>query len=202
MTAFHVELDVLCDISLVLRAAFTGGYKESQEKSMRLPEEDVTDFERFMQWTYLGRYQLSGFEAHGTADQRIMELARLYTVADRFDVIKLKHHIIDRVYEIGQVGGTDSAPPHEVIRYMYENSTRLSFFRKLMAAWYLNTRRISSMLSSRNLMLENEIPDLQADVAREAGTRGVMNPFLRDRRVFYEDVFRLNKDIIPHQSVP
>lgn len=186
--AFYVEMDVICDVSPVLKAAFTGGFKESIEKTMRLPEENPIEFHRFMKWTYLDTYYLSPFQSDGTAEDRIMELARLYVLADQFDVVKLKHNIIDRMYEIGQCSSGTYSPPHNVIRYVYDNSTRLSFFRKLLVAWYLKTRRLGLIFGNREIVLENELPDLAADVALEARTRGVMNPFERDRRVFYEDV--------------
>lgn len=186
--AFHVEIDVVCDISPVLNAAFTGGYRETVEKTMNFPEENVDDFYRFINWTYIGRYQLSGFEADGTAPDRIMELAKLYTLADRYDVVRLKHNIIDRIYEIGQCSPPDYAPPHDVIRYVYENSTRLSCFRKLMVAWYHKVRDREH--SASDLQLIKEIRELPTEMDIEARSRGLINPFLRDRRVFYEDVQR------------
>lgn len=186
--AFHVELDVICDASPVLKAAFTGGFRESQDKTMRFPEEDVFEFDRFLRWTYLGSYPLSGFQTDGTAEERLMELARLYVLADRYDVVKLKHNIIDRVYEIGQCTDICTGPSYRVIRYVYANSTRLSFFRKLLVAWYLKARVYGSSFSNREEVLENEIPELQAEVFHESRTRGAVNPFARDRRVFYEDL--------------
>lgn len=185
-TAFHVEMEAICEVSPVLKAAFTGNFRESQEKKMNLPEEDIVNFGRFIQWTYTGSYPLAAFEADGTAEDRIMELAELYVLADRYDVATLKHHIIDRMYEIGQCSDPIAGPPHSIIRYVYDNSTRLSGFRKLLAAWYLNTRRLEFKFSDRGRLLEAEIPELQTEVALEAGVRGTDNPFLRDRRVFYE----------------
>lgn len=186
--AFHVELDVICEVSPVLKAAFTGGFRESQDLIMRFPEEDVFDFDRFLRWTYLGSYPLSGFQTDGTAEERLMELAKLYVLADRYDVVKLKHHIIDRVYEIGQCTDVCTGPSYRVIRYVYANSTRLSLFRKLLVAWYLKARIYGSSFSNREEVLENEIPELQAEVSLESRTRGAVDPFTRDRRVFYEDV--------------
>lgn len=189
--AFHVEMDVLCDVSPVLKAAFTGGFKESQDKTMKLPEEDMIGFDRFLRWVYLGRYPLTNIEADGTAEVRIMELARLYVLADRFDVVPLKHHVIDEMYEIGRISSDQTGPPHHVIRYVYKNSTRLSLFRKLLVAWYLLKRRNHhhgySHSSRMMVALENEIPELRAELALEARTRGPINPFLRDRDVFYEE---------------
>lgn len=184
--AFYLELDVMCDVSPVLKAALTGGFKESVEKTMRFPEENPIEFHRFLKWTYLDTYFLSPFQSDGTAEVRMMELARLYVLADRLDVVKLKHNIIDRMYEIGQCSSSSYGPPHRVIRYIYANSTRTCSFRKLLVAWYFKTRRLALVFGNRELDLENELPDLVADIELEASTRGVMNPFLCDRRVFYE----------------
>lgn len=185
-TAFHVEMEAICEVSPVLNAAFTGDFRESHEKKMNLPEENIVNFGRFLQWTYTDKYHLSAFEADGTAENRIMDLAKLYVLADQYDVAKLKHDIIDRMYEIGQCSDPNSGPPHSVIRYVYDNSTRLSGFRKLLVAWYLKTRRMDFIFSDRGRLLEAEIPELQAEVALEASVRGPEFPFLRDRRVFYE----------------
>ncbi|MCJ1464038.1 hypothetical protein MMC07_002648 [Pseudocyphellaria aurata] len=185
--AFHVEMKVLCNVSPVLKAAFTGGYKESQNKTMDLPEEEMIGFDRFLRWAYLGSYPLAHVEADNTAEVRIMELARLYVLADRFDVVLLKHDIIDRMFEIGNRSSEETGPSHQVIRYVFNNSTRLSLFRKLLVAWHLKRRNYGYSHDSRMVALENEIPELRAEMALEARYRGPINPFARNRSVFYEE---------------
>ncbi|MCJ1267625.1 hypothetical protein MMC22_007511 [Lobaria immixta] len=186
VTAFHVEMDVVCDASPVLKAAFTGGFKESKDKTMSFPEEDAINFGRFLEWTYGGWYHLSMIEPDGTAEDRIMELAKLYVLADRYDVVKLKHNIIDRMFDFGWGCSPTYGPPFRVIRYVYENCTHLSFFRKLVASWYLRTRPYDSPFLNRELVLEDEIPDLVADIRAEFRLRGDTDPFSRDRIFFYE----------------
>lgn len=185
-TDYHVEMDVICDVSPVFKAAFTGGFRETVEKTMKLPEEDLTDFGRFMQWAHEDIYPLAEFKMDGSADERVTELARLYVVADKYDVVKLKHNIIDRMFEIGQCFSPTYGPPHNIIRYVYHNTPRSSHFRRLMAVWYLGTRTSRMISTPAEDELERELPELKLEIARELQWVGETNPFLWDRRAFYE----------------
>ena len=62
------------------------------------------------------------------------QLAKLNTLANKFDVALLKNSIIDELFAIA-ISNTNSLPPL-AIAYIYENTTETSSLRKQIVGWY------------------------------------------------------------------
>ena len=132
-TPFYVHEDILFNASSVFKAGFDREFKEAIERSMSLPEDNVDDVQRLIQWLYQKKFDLPSYEkVHGAKDPHWMSLAKLYIFADKFAVAGLKNGIIDKLFEMKQKG--HSAPGLEVITHVYENTTRASSLRKLLVA--------------------------------------------------------------------
>ena len=132
---FHVHQELLFKCSPVFKAAFSGQCRESSEHRMALPEDDLEIVERFMQWLYFKSIALAKGVCRETRDARYWQLARLNTLADKFDVGLLKNSIIDELFALKRQ--TSSPPQPPVVAYIYENTTQTSSLRKLIVGWYV-----------------------------------------------------------------
>ncbi len=184
--AFQVHMNLLCTISTFFKAAFSSEFSEAAERSMHLEEDDVNIFERFVAWLYTKRYDLSCMGK----DQRYMELAKLYVLADKYDVSRLKNGIIDQLFELHEA--SCRPPSHHVVTYVYNNSTMKSSFRKLLvgwAAWHIDFGWFSKESTPECLL---EVPEYAADLAIALGKRlhrpALQSPFTKGRSFYYEDV--------------
>ena len=71
-TQFEIHRGLLCASSDFFKAAITGNFKESDQKEIKLPEQDVKIFRFFVHWLYTGR--LRGFYYPKTMKPSIQKL--------------------------------------------------------------------------------------------------------------------------------
>lgn len=102
---------------------------------MPLPEDDQGSVERMIQWLYTGKYELTVPVSAGTSAECYMQLAKLNTLADKYDIYLLKNHIVDELFDLIKPPRNIQPPQIPVIAYVYENTTEESSFRKLLVAW-------------------------------------------------------------------
>ena len=142
-TPFYVHLNLLCDASHFFKAAFMGDFKESSEKTMRLPEDDESILELFVDWLYYQCYEMIPEEDARNGDSEgegnsFHQAFRLYVFADKYEVFKLKRLVIEKIFAVcvqrAECGG--SGPAITLITYAYEHTTQDSGLRKLLADWY------------------------------------------------------------------
>jgi len=124
----------LCDEVPFFKAAFTKEFKEASEGALHLPEDDVDTFERFLQWIYSGEYNLSGLETETEADERYLQLAMLYILADKLQVPRLKNNVIDKLFEMK--AKANRVPQRTAVSYVFKSSMGNSQLRKFMVDWY------------------------------------------------------------------
>lgn len=202
--AFHVHLDVLCDASPFFKAAFLGSFRESSEKTMQLPEDDEDTFELFVGWLYCQRYELlpgvetndekddnkKGDEANvDEDDERFLQAFRLFTLADKYEIFKLKNLIIETLFVDG--GGETYGPDITSIAYAYGHTTQGSGLRKLLADWCAwNSDRVWYERPKVQALLRQQ-PDFATDVvlsfARNMENGEGWNPFEGDMPEEYKD---------------
>ncbi|EEP81268.1 conserved hypothetical protein [Uncinocarpus reesii 1704] len=170
-------------------AALTRDFKEAAENAVSLPEDDPDTFERFLQWLYSGRYILSGIGSDEEVDERYLQLAQLYTLADKLEVPPLKHEIIDELFMMKR--NPDKPPQTEVIAYVYENTGERSPLRKLMVAWlvwHVDFRWYSTPNATNFL---SQCPEFAADLAvalaQRLGAFSSLSPFYSSPDKYYED---------------
>lgn len=133
---FQVHENLLFGMSPVLKAAFTSEFKEASERCMKFPEDNADTFELFLRWLYTADIEPFDVSSKASSTTGFLQLAELYVLADKLDVGLLKNDIIDRMFEI-QAQTSKNPPQHNVVSYIYLNSTRQSAFRKLLVDWHV-----------------------------------------------------------------
>lgn len=185
--AFHVHLDLLCAASPVFKAAFSGNFKESTERSMDLPEDDHEAVNRLVQWLYSKEYQLPGTGNRSKNQKCYDALARLNTLGEKYQITGLKNNIIRKLFQAKL--DTLTIPELTVVVYVYENTSHGSSFRKLLVDWY--SWSIKSVWFSKvgtNIILAMN-PEFAADLAIALAQRvedPTGNPLYGDRSKYYE----------------
>lgn len=149
-----------------------------------------------IQWLYSKSYTLSAKDTKENANERFWQLARLNTLADKYDMPALTNNIIDRLLDNNPAnrrsGQVFYGPRLEVISYIYENTTEKSSFRKFIVAWYSWGLDIAwyDKTDTREQLLGVH-HDFMVDVAMALGQRlafpGRTNPFTLPRSAYYED---------------
>lgn len=133
---FHVHENFLFDASPVFRAAFSGNFKEASERSMPLPEDDKESVELMILWLYTKRLGLTIPVSAETSNECYMQLAKLNTLAEKYDICLLKNDIVNELFDLKKSSKNIKPPQILVVKHVYDNTPARSSFRKLMVAWY------------------------------------------------------------------
>lgn len=179
---FYVHLDLICNESSVFKAAFSGEFIEASKKSMDLPDHDIESVERMIQWLYTKNYELAKWSSESiktTASKRFWQLAKLNTLAD-------KYNIIDQLYVLH----SKHVPPQlPVAIYVYENTTENSSFRKLLTAWFVWDIDMNWYHDPNIQESLLDIPEFAVDLGvafgRKACFPAPQNPFQCDKSTHY-----------------
>ena len=186
---FHVHQDILFNTSLVFKAAFSGKFKESSERCMSLPEDDPDAVERMMQWLYSGTLDLAPVTTE-SSDECYWQLARLNTLADKYNIIPLKNRIVDILFELKTKSANAKPPQMAVITYVYNHTTGKSAFRELIVAWYVWHINFEFYTSESTAKVLAYAPLFAVDLAVALGRKiqlpGSRSPFYSDRSIYYE----------------
>ena len=131
-TVFYPHRDILCLASPFFDTAFTGRgtFKETAEQSITLPEENAEVFQRFIQWLYSDDCGLA-CGGRGEKTDEYIQLAALYILADKYDIVGLHNHVFDRLFQFWKQGAT---PHRSVIHFVYELTNPGSPLREVMIA--------------------------------------------------------------------
>ncbi len=181
--AFHVHLDLLCAASPVFKAAFSGEFKESTERSMDLPEDDHKAVNRLVQWLYSKEYQLPESLKSVTDNKRLDALARLNTLVEKYQINGLKNNIIRKLFQTQRDMGFVPGPM--MVAYVYENTSQGSSFRKVLVDWY--SWGWFSKIGNKSILTRT--PEFAADLAIALVQRvedPTRNPLKGDRSKYYE----------------
>lgn len=121
---FHKNL--LCQIAPYFKAALNGNFKEAQEQSIEMLEDDPVVFKYFQLWIYTG----SITEANETKkDVETSILVRIYTFAEGLNIIDLQNvvmnFLIDRIIDLHEI-------PTEQISFIYEHTCENSALRRMI----------------------------------------------------------------------
>lgn len=186
---FYIHRDLICNESSVFKAAFSGEFKEASNQSIDLKDQDVEAVERMVQWLYSGQYELvkwSSEDDENTASTRYWQLAKLNTLADKYNIIGLSNTIIDQLYILHS---KNFVPQLEIAAYVYDNTTENSAFRKLFIAWYaweIDMKWYQNDSARKSLL---EIPEMAVDIAIAFGIKASdpakKTPFRYDKSKYY-----------------
>lgn len=184
---FYVHEEQLCEVSSFFKAAFTSQFRESWEKTMDLVEEDEDTFDVFIQWLYSQQYEMP---EQKTGDSGFVEPVKLFVLAEKFDISKLKTLLMTKMFARGQLPG--SRPPRlSAVVYAYEHTPTSSTIRKLLADWYAYKVPIHWFHGdlAKKWFLEN--PDIMRDVmlnfVNDTSRQHQQNPFAGDMPKEYKD---------------
>ena len=103
-TEISVHENVLFEVSPVFKAAFSSRFREGYERSMYLPDDDAILVDILIQSLYAPESTLDEIDT-------AMQLSRLYVLADKYDIVKIKNMICKRVLSL-----IDRGSPHTSCR--------------------------------------------------------------------------------------
>jgi hypothetical protein len=178
-TSFQVHEDFLCSASPVFHAAFNNDFKEANERKLSLPDDDVETIEYFIQWIYSQPYNRYPVDV---SDESYPQLGRLYVFADKMQADGLKKDIVLQFLQLQRQAGVQP-PPMSTVVFVFENTTKGSAFRWLLAEYYAWCMGGEWYQKSMNPGVLSEVPEFSADLAVALAQRCV-NP---TRRCPFED---------------
>lgn len=160
--AYSIYEDLLTHCSGYFRAAFTGSFKEAEEKQLHL--EDVTreTFDAFVDWLYL-EDELSNRDENGEEHESSLnshEITEIHIFADRYDIPDLRRDTIDMMFAYFKRGRKTLTA--ETITMAFESLPDTSLLRKLLVHWYCESK--SNVTPEDELLWTHEI--LHAVLAR------------------------------------
>lgn len=162
-TRFEVHQDQLCEASKFFKAAFTSQYKESSEKTIDLPEDDIDTFDLFVQWLYEHQCDLWTARLDDTNSNYLMQPIRLLVFADKYDIPHLKKYILEKLLE--HTRDRESVSPSvDAVVYAYSNTCRGSGVRRLLADWYATRNGSTWFQAPSTVVWLHENPEIAVDL--------------------------------------
>ena len=141
MSEISIDENVLFDVSPVFKAAFNSTFRESHERSMYLPDNDATIMDILIQCLYALKSRVNKIN-------KPRELLRLYVLADKYDIVKVKNQTCKRLLSwlesrrrkfsskaMGQ--WWISYPLISEVEFVYENTTSTAPMRRLLVDWFV-----------------------------------------------------------------
>ena len=132
---------------------------------MSLPDDDVGAFERMTRWLYTQKLELSDPITAEASSECYWQLAKLNTLADKYDITTLKNLIVDKLFELYVPPKNVKPPQMDVITYVYNNTTEKSSFRKLIVAWYAWNIDFKWYKDDNTRDIILKLPEFTADLA-------------------------------------
>ena len=146
----QVHVDKICEASSFFRSAFTSRFKESMEKPIHLPEDNIDTVDSFVQWLYTSHYELP---AYGDFEEEGGSLwwqpMRLLIFSDKYDVPELRKLIFRLM--LSCIKDEVKTRVDCILEWVYLNTCRGSGTRRLLIDWY----------ASRDLEEKLESPDVE-----------------------------------------
>lgn len=87
---------------------------------MILPEDDKDSVRRMIQWLYSRKLGLKRPVSDETSDECYMQLAKLNTLADKYDIYLLKNDIVDELFHLQKPPRDFKPPPTSVVAYILQ----------------------------------------------------------------------------------
>lgn len=140
---FLVHEGVVTNHSKFFYAACNGGFKESNDRTVRLPATSVSTFENFLHWLYTGEVLVMNEEDVDNDEsrkgvKRNKRLAELCVAADLLDVRGLRNNIIDAVMALRAC--TNVFPCGSCLEVIYDQLPPNAKLRQLVVDMYLENK--------------------------------------------------------------
>ena len=134
--------------------------KEAKEQTMKV-EEDEQTFDVFMHWLYTDVYTFPNANVQGNGGY-LMQPAKLYALADKYEVICLKECLIKGFFAAAQQG--QEQPTGSVVGYIYANTAHADSLKLLLADWWNWKIGYYIFPTSDSLDWLNETPEFAVDL--------------------------------------
>lgn len=159
---------------------------------MSLPDHDKDSVGRMIQWLYTRKFELTFPVSSETSGECYMQLAKLNTLADKYDIYLLKNQIVDELFDLTKPPRNFKPPQISVTKYVYDNTTEGSSFRKLLVAWYVYRIDLKWYdCDTTKATLAEVSQDLAIDLAVALGVRQKYperpNPFTLPSTFYHEE---------------
>ena len=186
-TEISVHENVLFEASPVFKAAFTSTFEESSERSIHLPDDDATLMDILIQSLYFPESRLNGIDT-------TMQLLRLYVLADKYDIVKVKNKIcVDGHLSLLYLESKPrlGRPRNSAVEFVYANTTSKTPMRRLLVdrfvwgvdpAWFNNEENRSWLLSVPDFAV-----DLCAVLAKDSDKKAKTTLFMSEWWVYLEE---------------
>ena len=138
-TEFRIHKGVLCNASSFFRTALEGGFKETLEQTIEMPEANVDAFKHFQLWLYSRQLSRSG--VYSSRREAWNGFVHLYIFAEAYGIPALQNDTIDVLIGLFERG---SMIAYSSIQNVYENSPSNSPLRRLIVdtCLYLPLREV------------------------------------------------------------
>lgn len=126
--------------------AMAGDWKESQQRTIQLPDDDPGIFALYVHWLYCGTLPVVCDKSGSPGDSEYMDLVKAYVLGDKILDSRFQDTVIDAIVEKSQSKGKDWKywhPNIDVIKYAFANSNASAPIRKLLVDMYANNARSS-----------------------------------------------------------
>ncbi|KAF2242042.1 hypothetical protein BU26DRAFT_439443 [Trematosphaeria pertusa] len=141
---FVIHEGVLTTRSKFFKNAMQKGWKEAEDKIVKLPEDDPTAFELYEQLVYAGHAE-NGAQADDCCDPVTLQfgtesyvLCKLYVFAEKLQDSKAKNKIMDTLVDRIEQDVTISYFPNpRAIKVVYDGTPSGSLARRLMVDLYV-----------------------------------------------------------------
>lgn len=163
-----------------------------------MPDDRVDAVENMIKWLYTRQLTSSSMATLESADTQYWYLARLNCLAEKYDILDLKHAVTDAFHDVFNLEGIGYSPRRATISYVYETKSHPSQLGNFLVAWCAWQLPMTwyAEASTRERLLE--VPELSTDlvVALAARQLGATNPLLLPKSKFHEKAqTRVSEDV-------
>lgn len=119
--------------------------KESEEKTIKLPETEVSIFDLFFEWMYSDKRLPNYLVLELDKDNgKRLALAKLWVFGDLYAAYDLQNASLDALRD--SLNKRRAMPAPEVISYVYSNTVPGAGIRKLLVDYCIETRDITKVM--------------------------------------------------------
>ena len=156
---FIIHEHLLRDVSTYFTAAMQPRWKEGQVKTLNLQEDDPDFFDVFAQWLYQHHGDLPRSSSL-LCSQSARQLVGIYLMADKFQVLDLKKHVIDTFVQSTKSSTPKVPSPSDLERVYYSTSPKSGIRKFCKHYWCWNMIIVTAI--HQDWLLAN--PEISADL--------------------------------------
>lgn len=120
--------------------ALSRDWKESEERSVSLPDVEADTFRLYLHWLYFKKLPVRREEGWEAASAEYLELAKAYVLGDVLQDFVFNDAVIDAMIDKSRTAEEDGArwvPADSTIVYIYNNTMKSSKVRELLLDFYV-----------------------------------------------------------------